>query len=518
MSTLGSLMLALAEPGITPYHEQELTATRIQSGRTANQTALIELENLRRTQETAARMRQYYQAHPEELLGGGGGGPQSTISSLGPGGGPMTQQPFGPGGMGPPQPVPGGQDLSRYAGVSPQGGGPLPPDVAAQVRPTVTPRQSTLGSLQPPAPGQGQAPPDQIEALMRVDPDAAFQVMGQRFKLQEQRLGWGEKIAASIGRIFQGVHDQASLEQARDEVRQIDPKAAAALPQFYSKEAMEPVMARALDMQTAQTLKIQDLKAQSSAVQAQADLARARMSGRVATTDQYLKALGVRPGEETAEDMHKALALEHQDKQALSASHGTGQIVQTPQGMMRVNPRTGAVEPVQAPGGGPLYPKPTAEEQKAQSFGDLAASSHANAIRLEDKGLQPSLWAKVGEALPFGMGNYLRSEDRQKYEQAVRQFAQAWLRKTSGAAVSREEYAMTDTTYFPQPGDSQAVIAQKRTAREDLIKGMQAEGQQTGRQPSAAGRGASPDALKPVGEMSREELLAERDRLRQGGR
>jgi len=226
--------------------------------------------------------------------------------------------------------------------------------------------------------------------------------------------------------------------------------------------------------------------------------------------------------------MQQALAMQQRDKMAVSASHGSGQIVQTPQGFMRIDPRTNQPEQIQAPGGGPLYPKPTEAEQRAASFGDLAKRGHDRAVELETKGFQPGIWEKAGDKLPFGMGNYLASDDYQKYKQAVGEFAQAWLRKTSGAAVSPAEYEMTDKTYFPQPGDSKAVIEQKRLSRDALIKGLQAEGQQTGRtgvqgQPTSqapagtSGQGASQSALKPVGEMSREELLAERDRLR-GGR
>jgi len=233
-------------------------------------TGLIELAELKRQQETAARTRQYYQQNPGAVLGG----PTSTLGdpalALAPGGGPMpalgpnpvTQQTFGPGMTPqPPQQVPGGQDLSQYAQGPPGGGMPGGPP------------QSTIGSL--------GGPPRQhpLEALMRTDPDAAFQVMGQQMKMQTQRLEWGEKIAGSIGRIAQGVNDQASLDQARQDIGQIDPRAAAQLPQFYSKAAMEPFIQRALDVKSAQTLKIQDLAAQAEAVKAQATLLKQQQAG-----------------------------------------------------------------------------------------------------------------------------------------------------------------------------------------------------------------------------------------------
>jgi hypothetical protein len=516
------MMLSLS-PQIQQYDPLDVIRQQnvAQGGRLTNQTALITLEDLKRQQASAARLRQALQQDPALVLGGGGGGGPLLASPALTAGGPMTQQAFGPGGMGPTQQVPGGQDLSRYAGVSPQGGGPIPPEVAAQVLPTVTPPggpQSTLAGLAPP-PRQ-----DPLEALFRTDPDAGLKLLDMRTKLQTQRLETGEKIAGSIGRIAQGVNDQASLDQAREEIGQIDPRAAAQLPKFYSKAAMEPFIQRALDVKTSQELKIKDLNAQAEAVKAQADVMKARMSGRVATTDQYLKALGVAPGQETAEDMQKAIAWQQQDEMSKSAAHGTGQIVQTPQGFMRINPRTNQPEQIQAPGGGPLYPKPTAEEQRAASYASRAKAAHDNAVALEEKGLTPGIWSKVGEALPFGLGNYLVGEDQQRYRQAVSQFAQALLRKESGAAISPTEYTMTETTYFPQPGNSKKVIEDKRRERERIVQEMQEEGKQTGRpgtQSPPASQGTTGTSgqtpLKPVGEMSRDELLAERDRLRKGG-
>jgi hypothetical protein len=278
MSTLGSLMALLGDTGIKPYNEQELTANRIQFGNTQNQTQLLELADLKRQQETAARVRQAIQQDPSRILGGGGGGSLLASPAL-TAGGPMTQQVFGPGGMGPMQQVPAYPDASRYAGVSPQGGGPIPPDVASQVMPTVTPpggAQSTLAGLAP------QPRPDPLEAMFRTDSDAGLKLLDMRAKIQTQRLETGERIAGSIGRIAQGVNDQASLDQAREDIGRIDPRAAAQLPQFYSKAAMEPFIARALSVKDRLTLQIADQQAQAEAVKAQADMLKARQQ---ASTD-----------------------------------------------------------------------------------------------------------------------------------------------------------------------------------------------------------------------------------------
>lgn len=249
LSTLGQFMLSL-DPGIRPYSEAELIANRIQSGRVNNQTALLQLEDLRRQQATAAQVRAYYQQHPEELVGGG-----MTLGTLPTPGGPpgaITQSPM-PGMPGQAQTIPAYPAASRYAGVAPQGGGPLPPDVARQGMPQVTPPggMPTLGTL-----GQAQAsmsPQDRLMALARTNPDAAM-LLQQRlqaqqdraWKLQEQQLDIGVKVAEAVARELQGVTDQASLDEARERIRMMHPQAAAQMPQFYSKEAIEAVQQRGI--------------------------------------------------------------------------------------------------------------------------------------------------------------------------------------------------------------------------------------------------------------------------------
>jgi hypothetical protein len=74
-------------------------------------------------------------------------------------------------------------------------------------------------------------------------------------------------------------------------------------------------------------------------------------------------------------------------------------------------------------------------------------------------------------AVPL-VGNFLASENYQKFDQARRDFTAAILRKESGAAIGKEEYANADRQYFPQPGDSPAVIEQKRQNRISAIRGI----------------------------------------------
>ena len=80
-------------------------------------------------------------------------------------------------------------------------------------------------------------------------------------------------------------------------------------------------------------------------------------------------------------------------------------------------------------------------------------------------------WAPGSEAVQR-LTNYAQSEDYQKFDQARRNFVNAVLRRESGAVISEEEFDNANKQYFPQPGDTPQVIAQKRKNREDALTGM----------------------------------------------
>lgn len=64
-----------------------------------------------------------------------------------------------------------------------------------------------------------------------------------------------------------------------------------------------------------------------------------------------------------------------------------------------------------------------------------------------------------------GVGNFLVSDNFQKANQAAQEFLAAVLRKDTGAAITAQEFDIYGKVYLPQPGDSEAVIRQKRQAR-----------------------------------------------------
>ena len=130
--------------------------------------------------------------------------------------------------------------------------------------------------------------------------------------------------------------------------------------------------------------------------------------------------------------------------------------------------------------GGPADNKALTEFQgKSTSYGTRAQAAHDILNSVGDNGaVQPGLIKRVAESVPiFGeslgtVANITQSDKQQQVEQAQRDFVNAVLRQESGAAISAGEFDNARKQYFPQPGDSAAVINQKWANRETAIQGF----------------------------------------------
>lgn len=451
----------------------------------------------------------------QQFFGGGPAlGSLQTAPGGPPSGGAMTQQQVMPGQPpGAPQVVPGGQDLSQFA--------------------TQGAPQSTLASLGPQPQGPMQAPRNPVLEMAATNSRAAFLMQqqlearqDQQLKRQEQQLTMGTKVMEYLGQGAQGVHDQASLDAFRQEAMLVHPQAAAQLPQFYSKGAMEPFIAKAVAMKDSLTLQINEMKAR-------ADQIRAGLAGRTDAVNTELEIMGLAPAEvsrraqqgdpqaqtQLAEATNKAEARQIR----ISALQGTGQIVKGSTGeYVRVKPGTDQVEVIRGPSGAPLREKPSETEQKGATLANSVAAANKLATELEDKGYKPSMGEKAAEKwLPLGLSNYLTSGDYQKYRQTVREFASAWLYGVSGAQITESEWENANQTFFPQPNEDKGAVELKRQRRAALVEELRQQSSATGRtgtqgQPTSQGTsgGQAAGAFKPLKDMSREERLAERDALR----
>lgn len=157
------------------------------------------------------------------------------------------------------------------------------------------------------------------------------------------------------------------------------------------------------------------------------------------------------------------------------------------------------------PGSQKKEPKPLTEvEGKATNFANRMQAAEARLNSIVSQGYQPggltdNLANRAG--VP---GNYAMSEQGQQYYQAQKDWVRAKLRLESGAVIGDEEEKNEIRTFFPQPGDSDAVIEQKRQARATAFEGTKVQaGKGTERlQPPPA---ADPPrkAAPPVGTVER---------------
>jgi hypothetical protein len=172
-----------------------------------------------------------------------------------------------------------------------------------------------------------------------------------------------------------------------------------------------------------------------------------------------------------------------------------GQVLETENGPMLVNTRTGQATPVMANGQPVAGGKPlTADQGNATAFGIRMKESNQILNNLEEKGVKNTgvvrsavagtvgMTPFVGENLAHGVNAVMNtlpsalggpSAEQQQVDAARKNFITAVLRKESGAAISASEFYNEAQKYFPQPGDSDAVIAQKRHARDTAIKAME---------------------------------------------
>lgn len=101
-----------------------------------------------------------------------------------------------------------------------------------------------------------------------------------------------------------------------------------------------------------------------------------------------------------------------------------------------------------------------------------------------------------GGPIRSGAANMMMSQEGQKFYQAAADWVRAKLRKESGAVISPEEMTQEIKTYFPVPGDGDAVIRQKKNARDQATKGMRDMG---GRAIAAPASPAADPNADPLG-------------------
>ena len=137
--------------------------------------------------------------------------------------------------------------------------------------------------------------------------------------------------------------------------------------------------------------------------------------------------------------------------------------------------KAGNITPVQGYSAKSATKPLTDAQAKAALFG--ARMSAANAI-LDEVAQSGTEISVPGSRSGFGVGaviSALSPESNQRLDQAKRDFINAVLRRESGAVISAPEFDNAEKQYFPQVGDSKAVIEQKRENRRLAERGILAE-------------------------------------------
>jgi hypothetical protein len=194
-----------------------------------------------------------------------------------------------------------------------------------------------------------------------------------------------------------------------------------------------------------------------------------------------------------------------------------GQFIETTDGYVLADPRTGGVRPVMGADGQRLKGKAADRtlnetQAKANMFGTRMREADRILNDLEDKGVTNSGLIKgavegaagltpfMGDKMSDAAGSVMNAAPRflggpnsqqQQVEQARRDFINAVLRKESGAVISQQEFANAERQYFPQPGNDKDVIQQKRALRKRATELMLAEVPGGSRQPPSGGGGRS---------------------------
>jgi hypothetical protein len=121
-----------------------------------------------------------------------------------------------------------------------------------------------------------------------------------------------------------------------------------------------------------------------------------------------------------------------------------------------------------------LQNKPATKDQlQADAYAKRMIGLEGSLVDLEKKGGTSSTVSRLAGNLPKWLGggeagaaqNVFDKKVQQQYRQAAQDWILAKLRRESGAEINGEELTRYMSTYFAQPGDSEALKDQKRISR-----------------------------------------------------
>ena len=255
-------------------------------------------------------------------------------------------------------------------------------------------------------------------------------------------------------------NDQASYDAARAQGQAMGIDFSKLPPQFDPAFVQRTVQ-QGIDMKTQleQKWKAMEYTTPKAGDRLSAETSRANAALAAETARRGQNLVDARSREGTAAAISKPFEITGEDGKPVLVQQDKQGNIRPVQGYQ---PKQGASKPL------------TDSQSKALLFGSRMQESGAILDELEASGTTKSIPGSrtpiVGRAVTA-----IGGESNQKLEQAKRDFINATLRRESGAVIAESEFDNAEKQYFPQIGDSPAVIAQKKRNREVATRGILAE-------------------------------------------
>lgn len=117
---------------------------------------------------------------------------------------------------------------------------------------------------------------------------------------------------------------------------------------------------------------------------------------------------------------------------------------------------------------------PNMNTTQGQVFGYATRAAEANRIINQFEGQGTRGLMRATQIFPDSVEGYLQGPEFEQYLNAERNYLAAVLRRDTGATITDQEFRLYRPMFFPMPGDSDEVVAQKRQMREQAMRALAA--------------------------------------------
>lgn len=160
-------------------------------------------------------------------------------------------------------------------------------------------------------------------------------------------------------------------------------------------------------------------------------------------------------------------SAERQDAAAIRAAEASDRAAAAAQRTAENDARKVAAEERKLQAGGGID---ATESERTAAFLATRVANGLSMLKGVGSGGDATIGSQVAESLPMGLGNFLTSEDRQRAAAAQLDVLDAALTLGTGAAYTREQLEGYRKSYFPEPGNDPATIADKQARLKVLLE------------------------------------------------